>query len=546
MSQRVSRRSSFRVLIVAACLLGVGIPVRAADVYVDANSGSDATGNGSSGSPFRSITHALGLVNGGDRILARPGTYDIGNGEVFPLQLVPGTSLVSTAGRSVTTIDASGSGPGIGVVRFPTTGSFSASDLLEGFTITGGFNGVEVLADGQTTGPTIRGNTISGNQNAGVSNYSFNFNSRATPTIRGNTISSNAHGIRNLSSYYAYADPVLERNTIEGNSGYGVYAFAITAAYQYPVFDANKIRGNGKAGMVFQTFVSSRITPVLTNNTLSGNDRGLRFFAYYGTISPSSTHDTVAYNTREGVVIQTQYGYVNPTIYNGIFWGNATDMSGLPSSSVFYSDVATGLPGGGAGNVTYLPYFVDAGAGDFHLQPISPLIDIGFLTPPNAPTTDFEGQARQIDGNGDGAVFPDLGADELRPRPVLALNGTPAPGNPVSFTVSVTGNLENGNIAFVLLSATGNGSISGGLRLPGGNGLTVGIDTDFLTNLGLGLLPLFTTPAISGSPNGSASTPTIPMPTAPPGLNVWAAAVTFVPSPAAYSQVSATIQFTTQ
>ncbi|MEQ8768693.1 MAG: right-handed parallel beta-helix repeat-containing protein [Planctomycetota bacterium] len=537
-----------QILVAASCVAFLTVDsARATDFFVDAGSGSDATGDGSSGNPWKTITHALTLVGNGDRILVRPGTYDQANGESFPLQPVPGTSLISTGGPGVTTISAAGAGPGIAAVQFAAGQTFGAGDRLEGFRITGGFNGVEVLATGQTTAPTIHGNTITGNQNAGVSSYSLNFASRAMPTIQSNTISGNQHGVRALSSYYAYVDPVIRDNDIEGNNGYGFYGFGVTAGYQYPTFDSNRIRGNGKAGIYFQTFVSSRMTPTLTNNTISGNDRGIQIFAYYGSITPGSTHDTIAYNAKEGIRVQQQYGYVTPAIWNGIIWGNGTtDLVGLPSASVFYCDVGTGLPGGGFANQSVPPGFVDGPGGDFHLQAASPLLDQGSQTPPTLPATDFEGQTRAIDGDGDTFAFPDMGADEHLPRPRLRLNGTPQTGSPVSFTVLVTGSLENGNIAFVLLSATGDGSVTGGLPLPGGNGLILGIDSDFLTNIGLSLLPLFTTAAISGSPNGSANSPTFPMPAAPPGLNVWAAAVTFVPAPPAYSQTTATIQFQTQ
>jgi len=48
-----------------------------------------------------------------------------------------------------------------------------------------------------------------------------------------------------------------------------------------------------------------------------------------------------------------------------------------------------------------------SGPGDFHLQPTSPLLGAGTLTPPgNLPTIDIEGLARSYNG------FVDMGAYE--------------------------------------------------------------------------------------------------------------------------------------
>jgi hypothetical protein len=76
----------------------------------------------------------------------------------------------------------------------------------------------------------------------------------------------------------------------------------------------------------------------------------------------------------------------------------------------------------GAGNATTDPLFVDAKAGDFHLQASSPLIDRGAAF--NAPATDLDGNSRPC-----GAGF-DLGAYEFGAcSPVR--NVTSGPGPPV-------------------------------------------------------------------------------------------------------------------
>lgn len=61
--------------------------------HVSAATGSDAN-PGTSASPFKTITHALAATDSDAVIVVGPGTYDTANGEVFPLVLAPGQTLV--------------------------------------------------------------------------------------------------------------------------------------------------------------------------------------------------------------------------------------------------------------------------------------------------------------------------------------------------------------------------------------------------------------------------------------------------------------------
>ncbi len=55
---------------------------------------------------------------------------------------------------------------------------------------------------------------------------------------------------------------------------------------------------------------------------------------------------------------------------------------------------------------------------DFHLEITSPAIDVGSSTSADLPSTDFEGDARIHDGNGDGTEEVDIGVDEV-PLPAV-------------------------------------------------------------------------------------------------------------------------------
>ncbi|MGD8451978.1 MAG: right-handed parallel beta-helix repeat-containing protein [Phycisphaerae bacterium] len=87
------------------------------------------------------------------------------------------------------------------------------------------------------------------------------------------------------------------------------------------------------------------------------------------------------------------------------------------SINITYSDVTGGWEG--LGNIDEDPLFVDPENGDFHLTAESPCIDAGdpaFV--PAAGETDINGQYRLWDGDGNGSVIVDMGADEFG-APVL-------------------------------------------------------------------------------------------------------------------------------
>jgi hypothetical protein len=71
------------------------------------------------------------------------------------------------------------------------------------------------------------------------------------------------------------------------------------------------------------------------------------------------------------------------------------------------------------------PLLVDPAGGDFHLRYDSPCIDAGYsfyrgfmpyTEPFGIPTTDFEGDKRIVDGDGDGVRTADIGVDEFIPN----------------------------------------------------------------------------------------------------------------------------------
>lgn len=63
---------------------------------MSATNGSDATGDGTSANPFRTITMGLQVAGPNDIVRVGAGTYDAALGEVFPLQPGPGVTVRGT------------------------------------------------------------------------------------------------------------------------------------------------------------------------------------------------------------------------------------------------------------------------------------------------------------------------------------------------------------------------------------------------------------------------------------------------------------------
>ncbi len=71
-----ARTSKWVIRTLCLGLLGWGAAPAFADTFYVSTDGSDFLGTGSAGSPWRTITHAVDQVEGGDLILVRPGTYN--------------------------------------------------------------------------------------------------------------------------------------------------------------------------------------------------------------------------------------------------------------------------------------------------------------------------------------------------------------------------------------------------------------------------------------------------------------------------------------
>jgi len=99
-------------------------------------------------------------------------------------------------------------------------------------------------------------------------------------------------------------------------------------------------------------------------------------------------------------------------VVNCIFWGNTAGFSGgqiFGAGASINCIVQGGWPGSNLPVAS--PGFADAGAGEFRLLPTSPAVDAGYTTGLFS-ELDAAGNARALDGNGNGLVVVDIGAFE--------------------------------------------------------------------------------------------------------------------------------------
>jgi hypothetical protein len=234
---------------------------------------------------------------------------------------------------------------------------------------------------------------------------------------------------------YNNSNPVLVNAFFNGNSsiiyGGGMYNSGGSPRLVNVAFNNNSARFIGCGGMN-----NAGGSPTLTNVVFSRNS------GPGGGMCNDEVHLTLTNATFSGNF--TQYGCGGMcntqsiiTMTNTILWGN---HSSVTDTEEIYNDVSTictvshsdirgcggsgsgwktacGIDGGG--NIDADPLFVNADAGDLHLQENSPAIDAGLNSAvPAGVTTDLDGNPRFVDFTGRGTAIVDMGAYEVqRPLP---------------------------------------------------------------------------------------------------------------------------------
>ncbi len=271
---------------------------------------------------------------------------------------------------------------GIGAVSGSTV-HVAAGTYTENITLE---DGVEVLGAGADVTTISSGGSVVTASSVGSSTKLDGF------TIT-NGSATNGGGMHNENS-----SPVVSNCTFSANDatdGGGMYNNNSSPTVTNCTFSANDATDGG--GMY-----NNNSSPTVTNCTFSGN--------------PITNHGGGMYNESNS----------NPTVTNCILWDGGDEIYDDASAPVVsYCDIQGGFVLG-SNIIDTDPMFV--GGGDYHLQLGSPCIDVGNDSAPSIPSTDFEGDPRIMDGDGDLVAVVDMGADE---RETLANDPPNAPASPL-------------------------------------------------------------------------------------------------------------------
>ncbi len=340
----------------AVLCLAISVPALAADITVN---------------PGESIQAAIDVAAPGDTVRVAAGAYN------ESITLKDGVT-VQGAGAEITTISGEAGSDPPAAVRAIDVGP---STRIDGFTIVDTYAGIW----NQRSSTVITNNIIAGGE-GGIANF------ESSPTIDSNVIvggSDHNDGINSVRIYSDYAAPTITNNIIVSNGLNGIWSYNCSGTIANNVISNNgncgikvhggsllitnnTIIGNSSCGISQDDSDSSLIT---TNNIISGSDVGL-----YRVIGSPST---------------------NQIDFNDVY-GNTSDYLNCSA---------------GANDISAAPDFV---AGSYHLRATSPCIDAGTNGASGLPSTDFEGDTRVLDGNGDGSAIVDIGADEYRNLPPTA------------------------------------------------------------------------------------------------------------------------------
>ena len=421
--------------------------------YVDAEAGDDSN-DGSEGSPWKTITHALAsALSTPATIHVAAGTYAPStNGETFP---VNARSYVSLRGENASRTILNAEMAANNVICCDGVNNLT----IEGFTIEGGwshYSGDEALFGAgifcvNHSSPTIANNIITGNHVdwAGGGICCLN---QSSPTIRHNTITGN------YSSYFGggiscknNSSPIITYNIIIDNGAF-YFGGGIDCSYDSLATISDNMITNNQSGFggggIFCAFFYEGGSPTILNNLITDNvtsdgdgggifcgdtaafianniivgntalnggglsfmdnihsaeamnnlitdnnaDCGGGIYCSYDS-SPIIRNNTVADNTAKSVGGGISSYDSSPTIVDCIVWGNGDD---LDECSGTYCCIEDDDPG--EGNIHEDPIFVSAPFGDYYLNPTSPCIDAGSQSAEEAGLSD---RTTQTDGTPD-------------------------------------------------------------------------------------------------------------------------------------------------
>ncbi|NMO16778.1 DUF1565 domain-containing protein [Pyxidicoccus fallax] len=355
------RRGS--ALIACLCLMVFSTPAAATDIHV-ATTGNDTAGDGSSGSPFRTILKASQVATPGATIHVAPGTYSGG----FM------TTKSGMAGARIRYVSDTDAATGARARIVPPNSTATTGSIWENRGAYVDIEGFEF--DG--TGTKMPNGLI--NQGSYV-------------TIKNNHVHHIVHGPGQLCNG-------------AGGSGINIHDYDIPGLMTGTVVTGNRVHDIGyTCDKIQNIYISTRAT--VTNNVSYNNPGGAGIHLWHDARYVTIANNTVA-NTWMGIIVGggNYYETNGPADYvdvsNNIVYDNDYGISlqgqtgthnTYTNNLVYQNSIYHFSPGAvHTGTVIATPQFVNYAERDFHLAPGSPAIDRG--SPTFAPSVDLDGNAR--------------------------------------------------------------------------------------------------------------------------------------------------------
>lgn len=344
---------------------------QATDFYVDAVGGSDVTGDGSVGNPYKSITHTITKVSSGDAILAQAGTYNAANGETFPLNVPANVSLQSNASPSTDAI-IDGESSATNIIVLAETSTLDGFSIMHTGNVTSGTiysNAPSFILNNTVTcsatsvkaiylgadadGTQTLGNTIwtGGSASFGFDTVQFVDNL----VITANTFEAAYYGVR-VGQYGN--DFTCTDNLIFNDNAGGTGGFSSLTNGTGNVFSTNEVRGF-TTGLNVRVYGAGDVLNVY-HNTFVDNTTAMNF---------SDADPT--YNVKNNIIV----GAPSLGSYTGRLTG-IENVSGATVNSTYnnFWNIATIYDGtiSSSNNISSYPRFVDPDNHDYRIYDDSP------------------------------------------------------------------------------------------------------------------------------------------------------------------------------
>lgn len=446
-----STRSAFRSVALAGLVLAAGAASASAATFC-VQVTSCPTGGTAEPSIQAAIT-AASVAVGPDRILLGPVTFAEGGLNAAAgnqVELVGAgagqTTIAPPAANSVTTLTLADPGSTVSDL----TVRLAAGTTETGLVLGGTARRTSVTAADGTTGTGVSlavgagGTFLDGTVSLPTANTLTGISANGNGTVANSSIVAGI-GISNAAT--------VQRVRVDAG-GFGIFVNPTATAVTTTVDDALvrivgsaagsalSASGSGFAAFPAATLIARHVTAIGNGNAGS---TGIRSSSSVFNPGTQTTNVTVS-----GVVLQSfgidlsrsASGFMtgaNAVAQMTVAFSDLDPFKRSDSNTSFSGGTAAGAINDGGGNFTADPGFANAAAGDYSLAAGSSLIDRGDPGAPaiGEPATDLAGNARVVDGDGNGSAIADVGAFEFAPRPPAG-GGGPPPAAPAIQALALT------------------------------------------------------------------------------------------------------------